>query len=169
MCVETGDLSLQTHNQAPSDLKGFQICCDFKSYTESVWKEENKFLHSSPGGTDGMKQCVLCYLVLWVHASNWGIFWQVWECSQRRIHTDGHLLGTVHAGRGCWAKNERNARLMVYLAKYWRKKNRTGGCPEIKAAVNHVFYIFPIKGNKLQLSMNLCECFIFQWFPFTME
>lgn len=149
-CDETGDLSrMWTHNHplwpkrfSNTLARGLQNVT-FKATLRASQKEhgENEFFHSSPGGISGMRQCVL------IRASDWGLFWQVWECSQRRIYTDGHLLGTVHAGRCQVGPGEKSQECKIKGISWniLTCKTRPSEWPDaIKATGIYIFCISPI-------------------------
>lgn len=158
-CDETGDLSrMWTHNQTPSDPRGFQIRWPeaARMWLEKLrWGRHKSSMERTNSFTGVQEEQAACTSVCCVvfRASDW----QVWECSQRRIHTDGHLLGSVHAGRCQVGPGEKSQECKIkgISRKILTCKTRTLEWPDaIKAAGIYVFCIFPIDRNKLQLTVN---------------
>lgn len=134
----------------PSDPRGFQIRWPEAS---RMWllklrcERHKRSIERMNSFTRVQEEPAACTSVCCVviRASDWGLFWQVWECSQRRIYTDGHLLRTVHAGRCQVGPGEKSQECKIKGISWniLTCKTRPSEWPDAIKAAGIIFSAFP--------------------------
>lgn len=131
-----------------------------ESVTKGAWREQILSLKSRRD----MRRAPVC-VVLWARANDWGLFWQVWERGQSRIHTGGHLLGAVNAGRCQVGPNEKWQECEIKGISCKILTCKTELQSDLTRLKLHKFVFpvsyFPLNGNKMWFKLNVSVSIIF--------